>query len=159
MNATELLALYSKVPDLPPMQLYSLSITPERINSVVKVYEQLVDFQSTQGWTGFRSANHFFTDGQILVMDGETGPLLAAEAVNANGDSLHIRYDGAGKWIVTRYATVKGNDFLADSVEHIARIDTKLGKLRYRRFWRIGQKHGAEPFAACFIGFKKEGVE
>lgn len=157
MKATELLALYSQIPGLPLMQLYSLSITSERFDAADKAYAQLANFQSVQGWAGFQSANRIFADGIIPVMDGETGQLLAAEAVHASGDSLHIRFDGAGKWIVTRYATVEGNDYLADSVEHIARADTNLGKLRYRRFWHIGQEHGYEPFAACFIGFEKEG--
>lgn len=155
MNAIELLDLYSKVAGLPPMQLYSLSVIPERFDSAAKAYAQLTKFQPTQGWVGFQSANRFFTDGQVPAMDGDTGLLLAAEAVSANGDSLHIRYDGSGKWIATRHAAATGNDYLADCVEHIA-SSKGITKLRYRRFWRIDHEHGAEPFAACFIGFEKE---
>lgn len=71
MNAKELLDLYSKVTDLPPMQLYALSVTPERIDSADKVYEQLVYFQPAQGWAGFQSANRFLPMGKYRRWTGK----------------------------------------------------------------------------------------
>ncbi len=163
MNAQILLELYSTVAKgenrLPEMEdqtftLKAILLEPP-LASVEEAYKALEDFSPTQGWVGFQSANRCFTAGDLPPMDNETGKLLAAEAVNAKGESLHIRYDGAGRWFVTHYIAEAGDDCLAETVAHIAN-DKKLGKLRYRRFWRIDPEHGAEPYAACFIGFGEE---
>lgn len=171
MDTQTLLELYNKVADgenrLPKMedQTFTLKTTPIEppLASAEEAYRALEDFSPTQGWVGFQSADRSFTAGELPPMDNETGQLLAAEAVNAKGESLHIRYDGAGGWIGARYVAEVGGDRLADMVTHIANDkandkvnDKKLGKLRYRRFWRIDPEHGTEPCAACFIGFGKE---
>ncbi len=167
MDAHTLLELYHKVAGgenrLPKMenQTFTLKATPIEppLASAEEAYSALEDFSPTQGWVGFQSVDRSFTAGDLPPMDIETGKLLAAEAVNAKGESLHIRYDGAGGWIGARYVAVVGGDRLADIMVHFANgktNDKKLGKLRYRRFWRIDPEHGTEPYAACFIGFGEE---
>lgn len=161
MDAKILLDLYCKVRKqhaLPEMEAMTVTLLPPksvRLKSAQTAWDKLNNFKPTQGWIGFQSVNASFTDGKVTPMDGKSGALLAAEAVNAKGQSLHIRYDGAGDWIVTQYEIADGGEHLADRVTHIAH-NNELGKLRYRRVWRIDAEHGAAPFAACFIGFGEE---
>ncbi|OGT90062.1 MAG: hypothetical protein A2286_03435 [Gammaproteobacteria bacterium RIFOXYA12_FULL_61_12] len=158
MDAESLLELYRQIGKqnyaLPEMETASVSIQTDPFKSNEDAWKRLEEFKPSQGWIGFKSANRLFTQGILPAMDDETGSLLSAEAVNAQGKSLHVRYDGAGQWLVTQYGLAAGTEYLADTLVHIAH-DNALGQLRYRRFWRIGDDGGAEPFAACFIGFGK----
>ncbi len=162
MDATTLLDLYNRVrrgksrlPSIHP-NTTSLEAKPERLASAEDALARLVAFGPKEGWAGFQSANRTFTETPP-AMDHTTGMMLAAEAVNAAGESLHIRYGGTGNWIATRYTPAAGGEYqyLCDTVALIA-IDDELNRLRYRRYWRIDRERGAEPFAACFIGFGEE---
>ncbi|WP_058556337.1 hypothetical protein [Thiohalocapsa sp. ML1] len=156
-----LLELYRKVAasqqaKLPPMEprTYDLAI-PEAppLNSAEAARARLVAFKPSQGWVGFQSANRVIDERGVPDMDDQTGWLLAAEACNTDGASMHIRYDGAGGWQVTEYRQSVGGPYLSDIVTQVAHKVSLGAYLRYRRFWRIDPMHGAQIHAACFIGF------
>jgi hypothetical protein len=145
-----------ELPVLPPMepQTYRLDVSAgPPLPSAEAALARLDELKPLQGWVSFQSANRLIDERGVPDMDDNTGQLLAAEACNADGVSIHIRYDGAGGWLLTQYHSSAGGPYLADIATQVAH-KVRLGKyLRYRRFWHIDERHGAQVFAACFIGF------
>lgn len=164
MNTQELLTAYHKVVDrqrtragtdrLPRMEAGEVEIMTELVADHDEVVRQLKVFAPSCGWIGFQSKNSVFTNGVVTVPDeDDTGLLLSAECYNTvENESLHIRQDGAGGWLLIRVEMRAGNSAFFDTVALVA-ADKELRWLRYRRYWHIDAEHGAEPFAACFIGF------
>lgn len=146
-----------KMPTLPAMdpETYDLEIRPEDApaGSAEAALARLAEFKPLQGWVGFQSANRLIDERGVPNMNEQTGVLLAAEVCNAEGASMHIRYDGAGGWRVTEYRPSLGGPYLADILTHVAHKAPLGDYLRYRRFWRIDPAQGAQVHAACFIGF------
>jgi hypothetical protein len=158
MDAQALLKLYRHISTprhaLPAMETQTWSLTTETqcLDSPVAAQTALNDFTSVAGWLGLQSATLIFRPGEALPTPDETaGVLLNAEAVNAAGHSLHLRYDSAGAWRLTRFSPAPGGDYLADSVKLVVH-GAPGGWMHYRRFWRLDPAQGACPFAACFIG-------
>lgn len=162
ITASELLDLYRKVAAedrrVPPIEPETYRFDPptprvEPYGTAKAAHAALTAFCPTQGWIGLQSANRLIDGSGVPEMNEDTGALLSAEACNADGASLHIRYDGNGRWLATEYRLATGGELLADIVTQVAH-DPRLGRyLRYRRLWRIDPEHGARVDAACFIGF------
>ena len=159
MNVEELLNAYRRVAErgnrLPEMNSADFKMGSERLSSAVEAWESIVAFAPVAGWFGCQSQNRAFTANPPPAPDTTTGVLLYAECVNSDGHSLHLRYNGAGAWLLTRFMPRQGNTYLCVTVKLLA-TDPNLGSLRYRRYWQLDPKHGVEPFAACFIGFEQE---
>jgi hypothetical protein len=159
MNVEELLNAYRRVAErgnrLPEMDSADVEMSCECLHSAVGAWESIVAFAPVAGWLGCQSQNRAFTATPPPAPDTTTGVLLYAECVNSDGYSLHLRYNGAGAWLLTRFTPHQGNTYLCDTVKLIA-TDSNLGSLRYRRYWQLDPQHGAEPFTACFIGFEQE---
>lgn len=159
MNVEELLNAYRQVAGcgnkLPEMNSTDFEMSSERLPSAAEAWESIVAFAPVAGWLGCQSENRAFTANPPPAPDRITGVLLYAECVNSDSHSLHLRYNGAGAWLLTRFTPRQGNTYLCDTVKLIA-TDPNLGSLRYRRYWRLNPQHGAEPFVACFIGFEQE---
>lgn len=161
ITASALLGLYNDLgksfPALPPMErdTYGFITEPksERLETADAALERLRRFKPTQGWMSCQSVNLLLDGPDLPETNEQTGSLLSAEACNADGASLHLRYDGADSWCATEYRPTPGGPYLADIVTQVA-YKVPLGRyLRYRRFWRVDAAQGAQVFAACFIGF------
>lgn len=159
MNVETLLNVYRQVIEcgnkLPQMSSADFKISSERLPSAMRAWESMVAFAPVAGWLGFQSKNQWFIGPMPPVPDAAAGVLLYAECVNGDQHSLHVRYNGADAWLLTRFTPRQGDAYLCDTVKLLA-TDPTLGSLRYRRYWRLDPQHGAEPCAACFIGFEKE---
>jgi len=112
-----------------------------------------------QGWLQFQSHVLAFTAGDLPQPAPDWGVLLAAEAVDPNGCSIHLRQSGSGGWLFTvctpaREATAETDTdlALADEVTLMA-TDKAPGPLHYRRYWQLDPETGAAPAFAAFIGF------
>lgn len=160
MEADELRRLYESVrgrrPDLPALgpEVVAVDVSTERIPSATAVQAKILSFAPVEGWIAFQSANRWFRDGRLPLIEPATGALLDAEVVDAGGHSLHVRYDGRGEWLVTEYRLAPGSTHFTDLVTHVGPSD--VGWIRYRRFWRMSPELGADPFMACFIGFRQD---
>lgn len=162
MQAQEILADYqtlrsampeAKLPALEAMT-YHLKVETKTLTTVEAVYEKLDFLNPTSGWIGYQSGNQYFIN-QPLAFKSNYGVLLNAEMTNGSGVSLHVRYNGNGGWVVTQYHYGKGEEYVADTVKHLASFD-KDGNttLRYLRFWKVQDGSlGVNPVFACFVGF------
>lgn len=143
----------AKLPKLEAMT-YLLNVETKTLTTVEAVYAALDRFNPTSGWIGYQSGNQYFMN-QPLVFKSDYGVLLNAEMTNGSGVSLHVRYNGNGGWMVTQYHYGKGDEYVADSVKHLASF-AKDGKtaLQYLRFWKAQDGVlGVNPVFACFVGF------
>lgn len=159
MDAKQILNEYEKVKqvvdifNLPPLTLHRYSVKPARlITDKSKLYEQLKAFAPVSGWLGYQSGNHHF-DHEPFEPKKNYGVLMNAEVWNGS-DSLHVRYNGRGGWIVTTFLNDEsGDEYLVDDISHIASFNKKQqATLNYRRFWQK-EALGINPKFACFVGF------
>jgi hypothetical protein len=162
MQAQEILTDYQKLrSDMPEANLlaleamtYHLNVETKTLTTVEAVYAALDSFNPISGWIGYQSGNQYFVN-ESLAFKSDYGVLLNAEMTNGSGVSLHVRYNGSGSWVVTQYHYGKGEEYVADTVKHLASFD-KDGNttLRYLRFWKVQDGSlGVNPVFACFVGF------
>lgn len=150
----DLLAQYRSLAEalkLPPMQPGAVSViesTP--ITDPDQVWPALQALNPTQGWLQFQSHQTAFHDG-LPDPAADWGLLLAAEAVDAEGDSLTLNADGAGGWRLARLRHQPDGDGLCDEVRQLARSGEQLV---YRRYWQRDPEQGLVQQRACFIGFE-----
>lgn len=161
MNAQEILQQYETLREavrdakLPTLEskTYDLSVKIETLTTVGSVYSALDSFKPSAGWLDYQSGKQLFLKSPLEIST-DYDMLLNVEVANSNA-SLHVRYNGQGGWLVTRYDYNEGNDYLADTVKHFASFD-KTGNttLQYLRFWKIQEDVlGVNPVFACFTGF------
>jgi len=99
-------------------------------------------------------------DGKLPERDEYRGLLLSGELVNLDDESLHIRQNGRGGWVATRFTPGKGEEYLVDEHRLVAFESdpdrrASPGGLHYRRYWRLDPYHGIRQAAARFIGFEE----
>ena len=143
----------AKLPELEP-KTYGLSVKTETLTTVEAVYAALDSFNPSSGWIDYQSGKQSFLKPPLEI-NTSYDMLLNAEMANGSNASLHVRYNGQGGWLVTRYDYSEGDDYLADTVKHFASFD-KDGNttLQYLRFWKIQEDVlGVSPVFACFTGF------
>jgi len=161
MKPEALLQAYRQMPKdmgLPDMEIGRVSWECQRLASRPAVLAKIQGFQPDAAWIGFQDTNIFIDGGGVGESYPDThGEVLSAECWNGKTrQSLHIRHDGhpEGAWLATCFQAGEGGDYLADGFALIATEKT-LGKLKYRRYWKIDPERGAEVFLACFVGFGK----
>lgn len=147
--------------------LPALDAAPYRVGVAYKVVTDpqelataISNFGGTTGWLGYQSGNEYFETCNEILMSDRYGVLLNAEMANESNESLHIRYNGDGGWIVTTFNysgedSGKGDWYLADSLGYVSSFNDGL-KLQYKRFWAQGdgsKTTGVNPEFACFTGF------
>lgn len=150
MNTQDLLRLYNKL-DLPAMQMGQLTTKSERLSTADAAMAAISKFSPVAGWLGFQSATRVFRSTEprpVFRYTETTGVLLNAEVINTSGESLHLRYDSAGGWLITHFTYTAGGEYLTDTVK-LAIHGSPGGFMYYRRFWNIDPQHGPLPFAAC----------
>lgn len=169
MTIDELLTAYEHLRidhGLPLMRSEQVEITPipvqadpldstagaDRLAGIISA------FGPSEGWLCYQSAVLVFPPGGLPGPDSARGLLLSGELANADREGLHIRQDGRGGWIVTRFTPGQGGHYLVDDcsfVTHEPRPgDNKpLRSLCYRRYWTTDEHHCIRQAAACFIGF------
>lgn len=161
MQAQKILTDYQKLrSDMPEANLlaleamtYHLNVETKTLTTVEAVYAALDSFNPISGWIGYQSGNQYFVN-ESLAFKSDYGVLLNAEMTNGSGVSLHVRYNGSGSWVVTQYHYGKGEEYVADTVKHLASFDNGNTTLRYLRFWKVQDGSlGVNPVFACFVGF------
>ncbi len=161
MQAQEILEQYQALSslmheaNLPALEAmtYHLKVETKTLPTVEAVYAALDRFNPTSGWIGYQSGNQYFVN-EPLAFKSDYGVLLNAEMTNGSGVSLHVRYNGNGGWVVTQYHYGKGEEYVADTVKHLASFDNGNTTLRYLRFWKVQDGSlGVNPVFACFVGF------
>ena len=141
--------------NLPALEAmtYHLTVETKTLTTVEAVYAALDSFNPISGWIGYQSGNQYFVN-EPLAFKSDYGVLLNAEMTNGSGVSLHVRYNGNGGWVVTQYHYGKGEEYVADTVKHLASFDNGNTTLRYLRFWKVQDGSlGVNPVFACFVGF------
>jgi hypothetical protein len=141
--------------NLPALEAmtYHLTVETKTLTTVEAVYAALDSFNPISGWIGYQSGNQYFVN-EPWAFKSDYGVLLNAEMTNGSGVSLHVRYNGNGGWVVTQYHYGKGEEYVADTVKHLASFDNGNTTLRYLRFWKVQDGSlGVNPVFACFVGF------
>ena len=136
-------------------QLFSVDASPETKTNSTELSDAIQHFGAARGWLGYQSGNQHLSSLDKVVLKDSYGALLNAELTNDQGQSLHIRYNGQGGWIVTSYEYDSGDQYIADRVSYVSSFDDKI-KLSYLRFWKVnnnGASLGVNPVFACFTGF------
>jgi len=117
-----------------------------------EVQKKVESFLPEQGWLCFQNKVEYFLQDEIIPY---AGILLYGEVVKlAQKESLHIREDGQGGWILTEFAETEGNDYLVETKTFLGE-GKKLTpeKLYYRVYWQYDERHGYRQVAARFNGF------
>ena len=141
---------------LPALEspLYGVNAQFETKSDHAELSVTIEGFGAAMGWLGYQSGNQHQLSLDKVVLDKSYGTLLNAELTNDQGQSLHIRYNGQGGWVVTRYEYSVGDQYIADRVSFVSSFDDKV-KLHYLRFWQADDSAGlgVNPVFACFTGF------
>lgn len=144
-------SLQSKV-QLPPMNSGAPRLEKQKvIDDPAAIWEAFTLFKPTQGWLQFQSHQTHFIDGPPEPQT-HWGLLLNAEAVDEQGQSLVLRQNGKGGWILSVYRHDEHGDGLWDEVCH--RLHGADGQLRYRRYWKKEANRGAVQRLACLIAIE-----
>lgn len=139
---------------LPAMHAGGHRLVTMPFDAPDRLWNALLEQAPTQGWLQFQSLQCAFPDG-LPKPEANWGLLLAAEAVNSQGDSLIVGRDGHGAWLLSRCIHGPEQPGLWDEVHHLAH-NPDTGTLRYRRYWRLDPEQGYVQTRACFIGFESE---
>lgn len=163
MNIAELEQCYNtlatryKLPSLAPATLTMESTTVTRLEELLLAIET---FAPLQGWICYQSKVHSFWHGEPWRL-ADVGLPLSGEFIDDNGNALHLRQNGSGGWLLTRYlhngTTTENSNYLSDDITQLGNSHAP-GPLCYRRFWRIDPEQGVIPFAACFTGFEEKNA-
>lgn len=162
MSAQQILKQYQDLrramPDakLPVLEAvtYSLMVKFETLTTVEAVYNALDSFNPISGWIDYQSGKQHFLNSPLEIRS-DYDMLLNAE-VASHGAALHVRYNGNGGWLVTRYDYGEGNEYIVDKIDHLASFakGSEITTLKYLRFWKEQNGLlGVNPVFACFIGF------
>lgn len=122
----------------------------EHIYDADEVFERLKSFGALSGWV--QSASSVVP---IDKLDQAVGRILCAEVTDEEA-SLHIRQDGDGGWIVTRYQTLAAEDGAEGLVTEKRFIARKPHRsFFYQVGWRLEPTDGElaqwRPYAARLI--------
>ena len=152
----DILHAYQKVAnepaDLPTMQRGSFDANTSRYNDPTTLWDALQALAPQQGWIQFQSHQCAFQNS-LPEPEEHWGQLLAAEACDANGNSIHLSQNNQGGWLISHYQHQTSGEMLCDETTQLA-YDLKLSQLRYRRYWRHEPGQGYVQTLACFIGFE-----
>lgn len=150
---------------LKPCCLVVKSTTFPAADGQQTLKQAIHDFKPVQGWLCIQSNVLFFHESKKFVLP--EGVLLNGEAVNENGESLHIREDGKGGWLLTSFREVdpeEEEECCRCMVEDFAFLGTSHAKdpkdypqITYRRYWNYDEDFGCRQFSARFTGFQQEG--
>ncbi len=163
MNATELCAAYAEVAQkhgLPPMVPAALQVEIHDLADPEAAWEALAERKPVEGWLLFQSHVAAFLAEVLPEPDPDWGYLLAAEVLDAQGRSIHIRQSGTGGLRLTIATPVEEaadaeDVFLTDRVRHLA-TNKAPGPLCHRRYWRVDSAMGVVPVFAAFQGFARQ---
>jgi len=154
MNPASLLGAANTVlsrHNLPELSACQWQITTVLCDDYAALLHTLRDFAPDEGWLGCQSHNILCQAGELTlppasrIIDGE---LYA----RARDESLHLRHDGQGGWLLTRYTVGGGKSGLSDTVTLLG-ANREVGTLTYQRLWCHDPRHGLHQFAARFTGF------
>jgi hypothetical protein len=157
---------------LPSMEMVQVSIAPpikiaasplDPTQGSERLSTEIANFAPVEGWLCYQSAVIEVRDGAVPKPGDGRGLILSGELINAAWESLHIRQNGRGGWLLTRFTPDRGETYLADEHRFVVHAPTQgytsaPRYLRYRRFWTLGKdqrntRQGIRQHAACFIGF------
>ena len=153
MDTQAILTAYNEIAqsnELPRMEPGGYQLHTESFDDPDRLWQRLLEHIPTQGWLLFQSWQGAFDSG-LPTPEDSWGLLLAAETVDAAGESFSVAQDGRGGWILSHCRHDPEATTLWDEVQHL----THDGKaLRYRRYWRHDPEQGYLQDRACFIGYK-----
>lgn len=145
-NVLSTAGVSDETPDKPVFRPGSIATNTEQIDDPDEVRARLDDFHALTGWVQTTSDVKPFDE-----LGDAQGHVLCAEFAAAS-NSLHVRQDGRGGWIVTAMETTDGPDLVTDK-EFFAR--NPYGILHYHVGWRREETaDGFEqwrPYAARLI--------
>lgn len=116
------------------------------------VIRQLTEFAPRQGWIQSASELVRFTAPGEFVPG--TGPIVAAECVNDDGESLHIRYTADTWRCVRARRDPAGSNLLVETRRYLSE-PAELGGIVYEVFLAYSEADGWHPHFARFAGFDK----
>lgn len=163
INATELGVAYAEVArkhGLPPMAPVALQVETHDLADPEGAWRALAERKPVEGWLLFQSHIAVFGSGSLPKPDPDWGCLLAAEVIDGNGHSIHVRQSETGglRLVIAKPADVAADVnevFLTDHVRYLA-TDKAPGSLCYRRYWRIDPAMGVVSVFAGFQGFARQ---
>lgn len=140
---------------LDRLQICGLEQESDSYDNPNDVETKVKAFEPVEGWLCFQSEVKSFCQGETMPY---AGILLYGEVVNAKGESLHIREDGLGGWILTKLTEIdEGEQYLAETQKFLGLGNKQAPeKLYYRVYWENDQEHGYRQFVARFTGFEPE---
>jgi hypothetical protein len=181
LNTLKLKSALDKVLDLAALgmcQYAEPQHTGFGFNEYTTFIKHLEEAQPQQGWLVFQSKSIAFTDPanikDALSKNKPHGYLLYGEFIQDENNSIHIRQDGSGGWIVTRYTEDSGEiEAFVETVKlisiHHGDKNPEFTRLKYRVYWQLEEPKEEElkegdlsgrcfrQVAARFCGF--EGVQ
>lgn len=105
----------------------AISVRTEIIDDPQRVRSRLRDFAALSGWVQTTSDVK-----PVAQLADATGHVLCAETAG-DGESLHVRQNGEGGWIVATLTTEDGDELLTEK-EFSA--GERFGALHYQVSWR-----------------------
>ena len=113
------------------------------------VRDRIRDFDSLSGW--IQTTSHVVPSEQLHRAEGH---ILCAELAN-HSESLHVRQDGTGGWIVCQMETIDGDGLICEK-EFLAR--KPFGTLRYQVAWQQTETEDGfdewRPYVARLVHFE-----
>lgn len=156
MNPASLLSAANNIlsrRELPQLRECQWQITTALCDDYAALLHTLREFAPDEGWLGCQSHNILCKAGVLPLPPASR--IIDGELYARNRDeSLHLRHNGQGAWLLTRYTTGGGESGISDTVSLLG-ANQEAGTLTYQRLWRHDPRHGLHQFAARFTGFKE----
>lgn len=163
MNTAEILSAYSELASknaklFAPMESVWLRIETQRHfrePAREALRAAIESFEFTDGWVCFTGKVEAYASFASLPRDMT---MLSAELRRGQTESLHVRQDGQGGWLLTRMTETShspGQQLLASDQQFIS-TRKELGPLRYRVYWRYDDGQGYRKYVARFVGFGRQ---
>jgi len=161
MTAAELCAAYNKVArkhGLTQMAYAALQVETYDFDGPEAAWDALQKLEPTEGWLQFQSQVMTLPEA-LPEPDPNWGYLLAAEVIDDQGRSIHLRQSATGGMRLVLASPAEAADskeaFLTDQVQYLA-TDKAPGAVCHRRYWRVDSALGVVPIFAAFQGFARD---
>ncbi len=134
-----------------PLKPCNLTLISESAQTPQAVREKLMRFKPEQGWLCFQDQVEYFRKGESVP---DFGIVFYGEVVNTQGQSLHIRENGQGGWVLTTYTeNLEGDQYLVENAAFLGEKHFAPAQLFYRVYWQHDEQQGYRQFAARFMRF------
>lgn len=107
----------------PPIKIAASPLDPTQGSE--RLSTEIANFAPVEGWLCYQSAVIEVRDGAVPKPGDGRGLILSGELINAAWESLHIRQNGRGGWLLTRFTPDRGETYLADEHRFVVHAPTQ----------------------------------